>query len=291
MIELSNGHRFKYMAASGALAFDGRGWWWEQPLRWAGLLDPSLFASVIKTLTLPPRRGNYRWWKPWDCVRLIPDGAANAFGLTNPGFYWWYENVGPNVNSKKIALMGSILGTPKELAEMAEKSNNLDLVGQEVNISCPNTSDDLLSNAMLAVESCRVVKKKSRHPVIAKLSVAHDIPTIVKIITEEKLAEAFSINSVPWSVVFPGKKSPLAKYGGGGVSGKAAQPFTWELVHRLKHLTDIPVIGPGVWDFDDMAKLRAIGASAISCGSIFLKYPWRPTNFVRRDMAQRVQVF
>lgn len=33
MIELSNGHRFEFVAASGALAFDGRGWPWEWPLR------------------------------------------------------------------------------------------------------------------------------------------------------------------------------------------------------------------------------------------------------------------
>ena len=61
MIRLSNGREFEYMAASGALAYDGRGWWWEWPLRWCGLLDPSLFTIVTKTLTRHPRRGNLRW--------------------------------------------------------------------------------------------------------------------------------------------------------------------------------------------------------------------------------------
>jgi len=39
-----------------------------------------------------------------------------------------------------------------------------------------------------------------------------------------------------------------------------------------------------LWEFDDIRKLRKMGAKAISFGSIFLRYPWRPTLFVRKDM-------
>ena len=84
-------------------------------------------------------------------------------------------------------------------------------------------------------------------------------------------------------MAFPNCRSPLANLGGGGVSGKAAQPFTWELVKKLATLTSIPVIGPSVWDFDDLKKIRGIGAKAISFGSIFLYHPWRPTLYVRQE--------
>src|SRR5580658_6822350 len=97
MIPLSNGHRLDYLAASGALAYDGQGWPWEWPLRWAGLIDPRLFTVVTKTLTFQRRRGNLRWHKPWECVALIPGGAVNKVGLTNPGFRWWCSHVGPRV--------------------------------------------------------------------------------------------------------------------------------------------------------------------------------------------------
>ncbi len=89
MIALSNDHVFTYMVASGALAFDGKGWPWERPLVWSGLIKPELFTVVIKSLTRNPRPGNLRWWKPWTCVRLIPGGAVNKVGLTNPGIEWW----------------------------------------------------------------------------------------------------------------------------------------------------------------------------------------------------------
>jgi hypothetical protein len=46
------------MVASGALAFDGKGWPWERPLVWLGLIKPELFTVVIKSLTRNPRRGN-----------------------------------------------------------------------------------------------------------------------------------------------------------------------------------------------------------------------------------------
>ncbi|HEY4504003.1 MAG TPA: hypothetical protein VJJ28_02755 [Candidatus Paceibacterota bacterium] len=85
MITLANGHKFKYMVASGALAFDGKGWPWERPLVWLGLIKPELFTVVIKSLTRTSRVGNLRWWKPWTCVRLIPGGSVNKVGLTNPG--------------------------------------------------------------------------------------------------------------------------------------------------------------------------------------------------------------
>lgn len=285
MIHLSNGHSFEYLAASGALAFDGRGWPWEQPLRWLGLLDETVLTTVIKTLTLKPRRGNLRWYNPHGCIRLIPGGTLNSVSLTNPGLDWWCRTIGPRINSNVAPVMGSILGEPAELAVMAARLNNFDLVGLEVNASCPNTGDDLLKNTDKSIESCEVVKAKTRFPIVLKLSVVHDVHSIVREVTG--LVEAFSINSVPWSVVFPGKRSPLAKLGGGGVSGKVAQPFTWRLVKELVEMTDIPVIGPSVWGFEDIAALRALGAQAIAFGAVFLRYPWRPTRFIRRDVRER----
>lgn len=281
MIKLSNSHSFEYMVASGALAFDGLGWPWERPLRWVKLLDETLFTTVIKTLTLKPRRGNLRWYNPLGCVRLIPNGTLNAVGLTNPGAVWWCRKMGPHINSSRAPVMGSILGEPEELALMANMLNDFDLVGIEINASCPNTNDDLLVNTEKIIESCKAVKSVSHFPILLKLSTVHDVRSIVNKV--ESFVEAFSINSVPWRVVFPGQRSPLAHLGGGGVSGKAAQPFTWKLVEELSKMTETPVIGPSVWEFGDIAKLRSLGAKAISFGAIFLRSPWRPTLFVRRD--------
>ena len=71
VIALSNGERIEFLTGSGALGFDGRGWWWEYPLRWAGLLNPHEFTMGVKTLTLRPRVGNLRWSAPWQPNRLV----------------------------------------------------------------------------------------------------------------------------------------------------------------------------------------------------------------------------
>jgi dihydroorotate dehydrogenase len=286
MITLSNGHTFKYMVASGALGFDAKGWPWEWPLRWMGLLDPSLFTVVVKTLTREPKKGNLRWYKPWDCIKLIRDdlgnivGTANAIGLTNPGVDWWREKIGPKINSKKIPVVGSIFGDLIELMEMAEGLNKFDLVALEINASCPNTIKGVLFNTKDIIYGCQAVKKASRFPLILKLSVANDVKTIVR--ETEDIVEAYSINSVPWRYIFPNKKSPLEKFGGGGVSGKPAQQLNWELTQALAEMTLVPIIAPGIWDFEDINRVKSLGADAISFGSVFTLYPWRPTIFVRR---------
>lgn len=283
MITLSNGHSFEYMAASGALAFDGKGWPWEYPLRWTGLLDPSLFTVVIKTLTRHPRKGNLKLYRPWMCIRFLPHGAVNAVGLTNPGIEWWCKTIGPTVHKKRIALIGSILSESiKELKEMALMLNDYEFVGLEVNASCPNSKDDLLSNTKKVIEGALAVKEKSRMPLILKLSVVHDIETIVRELNG--CVETYSINSVPWNIAFPDRKSPLAKLGNGGVSGKIVQSHTWGLLEKLVRITNTPIIGPSVWDYDDIAEVRKRGARAISFGSVFMRYPWRPTLFIRKDI-------
>lgn len=280
-ITLSNRHILSYVIASGGHKYDGYGYWWDQPYRRLGLLDENLFTIIMKTVTLEPRQGNYRWWNPFGCVRFIQDGVVNSFGLANPGFNWWYETIGRKVDSKKVKLIASILGEPHKLATMAQRLNDSDILATEVNISCPNTGDDLLQNAENAVRSIEAVGKVSHHPVIAKLSVAHDLPWITRRI--QGMVEAIDINSVPWRMIFQNTPSPLAHLGGGGVSGKVAQSRTWKMVEALVNI-DIPVIGPSIWDYPDIDELIALGARAVSFGSCIIRDPSLPTRLARRHM-------
>ncbi len=75
------------MAASGALGFAGKGWFWERPLKWLGLFNPSLFTVVIKTLTISPIKEKTSVIRR---VRIISNGVVNAIRLENPGIKYWY---------------------------------------------------------------------------------------------------------------------------------------------------------------------------------------------------------
>jgi dihydroorotate dehydrogenase len=278
MIKLSNGHEFNFMAPSGTFAYDGKGWFWEKTLIATGLINPKQFTVVTKTLTMEPRKGNLHWYKPWDCMRFIPDGVVNAVGLANPGISWWCQKIGPQVDSSILPIIGSIQGEPHEIRGMAIMLNPCGLVGLEINVSCPNADDGILEDPEKIITSCKTVAYNSRYPIILKLSVVHDIETIVPAVQD--YVQAFSINSVPWNIAFPGQESPLVHLGGGGVSGKAAQKANWELVRRISQLTSVPIIAPDIWEYKDIHQAMMCGAKACSFGSLFLRHPLRPSQIL-----------
>ena len=287
MIKLSNGHKFQFMVASGALGYDGLGWPWEWPLRWAGLLRPELFTVVAKTLTLRPNPGDFSWRRPWNHVRLIPGGAVNKFGIANPGLDWWCKKIGPRVDAKKLPLIVSLYGNEDELWQMAQALEIFDLAGIEADVSCPNRKPISVETA---VRNVKAIKSASRFPVIVKVSVAQDYCGIAHKL--RGIAEAVSLNSVPWEIAFPSERSPLWRLqekiggGGGGVSGRPAQKFNWHAAERLAMLKAMPVIAPSIMEYGDLAKVDELRAAAYSFGAIHLRTPSKPTRIVLRWLAE-----
>lgn len=275
------------MVASGALGFDGKGWWWERPLVWVKLIRPELFTVVLKTLTRHPREGHMCWWKPWESVRLLPGrGVVNKIGLTNPGIEWWLDHVAPSIDMERYPVVVSLSGTEVELAEMGAMLERLPLRAIELNVSCPNTRDRL-PDTRAVVRAVQALRRATRHPIIVKVSVAQEYLAISLALMHT--AEAITLNSVPWKVAYHGNiPSPLLSLerrvggGGGGVSGVPAQAANWAAVATLVRGGGLPVIAPSIMQFEDIASVRALGARAVSFGSIHLRTPWRPTSFVLR---------
>lgn len=288
MITLSNGHQFQFMVASGALGYDGLGWPHERPLCRSGLIRPKLFTVATKTLTLDPDPGDFRWWKFWKYARLIPDnGAVNRIGLRNPGIAWWYGKMLTN-SKRRPPLVVSIWGDEDDLEVMALTLEllELDLVGIEVNASCPNRT---MPDVDTVVRRVKIVHATCKLPLIVKVSVAQDYCEIAKRLTG--IAQAVSLNSVPWEIAFPGKRSPLwqSGRGGGGVSGGPAQEFNWYAVEQLAKLGVMPVIAPSIMEYGDLAKVDELGADAYSFGAIHLRTPCKPTQIALRWLAEHQQ--
>lgn len=301
MIKLSNGRLIEYVIASGALAFDGKGWPWERPLVWTGHIKPQLFTTVTKTLTLNPRKGNLRMWKPWTCIRTIPGGTVNKVGLTNPGFQWWCEKVAPTIDFEKYPIAVSLWGTPEECVEMAKKLNSFKkLVALVFNDSCPNTGHGLTGKDA-SISTARRIKEVSIHPLLHKLSEKQDLLGIATGV--HGIVEAIKLNSVEIERAFPkGDVRPLWRLeqkvggGGGGVSGEPAQRLNWIAVEAIAQQGLIPVIAPSIKRYEDMKKVRMLGAKAVSFGAIHLPdhpiwrhplsiwtNPCKPTKFVEEE--------
>ncbi|MBI2039341.1 MAG: nitronate monooxygenase [Candidatus Niyogibacteria bacterium] len=296
MIRFSNGQEAMFFAASGALGFDGRGWWHERLLSKISkkLLDPSLFWAVGKTLTPSLRKGN-GWFKAqpiidWTTFRIV--GWVNALGMPNDGCaVWFLEHMRDGLRNFVLSV-ASVNGDAKKrfldweimMASIAAWCDGLhiDLAALELNLSCPNTEHGKLPDVNEVVEFCRAAKARIKIPLIVKLSVAQDYCEIARRLEKEKLVEAISINSVPWRLVFPDRVSPFAKFGGGGVSGKIAQDHTWDMVRKLSEASSIPVIAPSIWNYEDIDHVMQLGAQAVHFGSVFMASPWFPTRAVRR---------
>ena len=130
------------------------------------------------------------------------------------------------------------------------------------------------------ISVCRVAKQSTHHPLILKVSYLHSLQIIRE---ASKYVEAVhAINSVPWRLVFPNKKSPLAKHGGGGFSGPIIAPFARKKVGEIVEAIFLPVIaGGGISCLEDVLVFRELGAQGFSIGSLFFR-PWEPNRLVRQ---------
>lgn len=293
MIKLRD-YSFDFAVASGALGFDGRGWWWEKPLLWLGLINPHEFLVITKTLTLKPRKGNLRWWCPWRCVRPVDHGYINSVGLTNPGIERWLDTYWHHIVDDKLNVAVSIAPeTPDEASYMAWKLTNVNAVSEslhehqaikaiELNVSCPNTQQPMESIDL--IKAMVRVMKFSNLPIIVKLGWTQPYLQICKALDGE-VAAFDLINTVPWSYLYPNTPSPLTKYGlEGGLSGELIALFSINALGSVINAgVQTPIIsGGGIYDISGVHSRFNLGAGAVSFGSLFLRHPTRPNALVHQ---------
>lgn len=281
MITLPNEYSFEYVASSGTVTYDGEALLWDPDQRVA--LTP--FVRVTPSLTLEPN-GDQSDLAPADRVVRESDRVVNAKELINPGIGWWNENVGPYVDITTAPLIVSVYGdTLGELLEMGHMLRDRKIVAVEFNAFCPNADRPTFVDPIMLAAGTKALMDSSGHPIIVKLSPVHALERSVS--TMDGIPAALSLNAVPWDTASPGQRSPLEAFGGGAVSGKAIQRWTWRAVEYIASAAGAPVIGPSIWEYEDIAKVRELGAKAVSFGSVFLHKPWAPTRWVERDMRER----
>lgn len=286
MIKLSNGHTLEFVAASGALGFDGRGWplpkYWF--LRWMLPKVPNLLP-IIKTITLERIEGN-----PW-AIYDAEDFTVNAVQLWNHGVKEWIKKYLPRIKKPTILSItersiGRINSLATEIAEAAKTNGNI--IGIEFNASCPN--DSKIWTPRDVQKACIKIKRRLNLPL--GLKIGYHTPYLLIVKKTERLVEWLSFNSVPWELVFgSNRESPLfKKYGvSGAVSGEAIRRINKQMAIRIKKSNiKTPVVASSVgWgknfeegyqDFLD----AFFWADAISFGSLFRKHPLWPIKMMRK---------
>lgn len=297
------------LGASGIQGFFGEGYWFHKAWSLFGL-DFGGMTFVAKTATFQPCKGNMpltRHYTPRNlfpmCVKtkLCRGVMLNSIGLSNPGLGAllgtgrWQERTKPFL----LSIM-PLADTPQrrleELRIMVEtirfcKEGFSAPFGLQINLSCPNTRHNLHE---LIGESAKILEIASGLgvPLMPKYSIASAPIQAVLQLNDHPDCDAICVsNTLPfgwvgidWKRVWGNKISPLAKLGGGGLSGKALRPLVCEWILRLREAGFTKSIngGGGILCTDDVKSYHDVGASSIFLGSVAVLRPWRVKKIINR---------
>ncbi len=204
-------------------------------------------------------------------------GVLNAVGLSNPGAV---EEVHMLSEARALLvplatpLIASIFGgTVAEFAEVARIVTAARPDWIEVNISCPNVSDEFGTPFAGDVESAAAVTAAVRAatalPIAVKL--APNVPSIARIAQAVVTAGADAItavNTMPGMAIDVEAGRPVLANRVGGISGPALKPIALRAVYEISRAVRVPVIGTGgVMTGRDAAEMLLAGATAVGVGT------------------------
>lgn len=293
--------------ASGVQGFFGEGYWFHRlPFIGAdfeGMTFTSETATLYSNQGNMPLTANYEpkeFFPPCIKVKPFKKLALNAKGLSNPGLIVllgknkWQQRTEPFVVS-----ITSLARTPagrldecKAIREIFEvyKEDFCSRFCLQPNLSCPNTKHDpeeLIDESADTLE----VLSDLEFPQVPKYSIASaPIKAIMKLNNNPHCDGICVSNTLPfgwegvdWQKVWGSKKSPLAKLGGGGLSGKALCPLVCEWIMRLRDAGFTKPIngGGGILSCQDVDQYYRAGASSVFLGSIAFLRPRRVQRVIR----------
>ncbi|OGY95774.1 MAG: hypothetical protein A2543_01265 [Candidatus Komeilibacteria bacterium RIFOXYD2_FULL_37_8] len=294
--------------ASGALNFFGEGWPYHRLYKIMPGFDFSGATFISKTTTLYQRTGNMPLTANLQpkqlmpvCIKVYPFRGVvlNSVGLSGPGVQVLLNlNQWQKIQEPFLLSFMAVDTTPQKREEEIRiftdllrqaLSDFLTPIGLEINISCPNTQhnpNELIKEVVSQLE----IASKLRIPLMVKLNVLAS-PHAVKEICDSGLCDGIECsNTIPWGQLpdlvhwndlFGVTISPLAKLGGGGLSGWPLVEIVTDWIKRVRDTgITIPIIaGGGIGCRRDYRQgilaHQEAGANGISIGTAMMIRPWR----------------
>lgn len=299
--------------ASGTRGFFGEGYPYHKLFSHFGL-DFTGSTFVAKTMTLEPREGNMQglrsngtmpWWAfRQRCIVVKPFKGVvlNAVGLSNPGAKalfsvgLWQKRTQPFFLSFML-----VRRTMRERIEELKKFVDLFRVflpgfshgvGLQLNYSCQNAG---VYHEDLAAEVCEGLSIASslRIPLMPKFNVLFPVKAAAEISRDSSCDALCVSNTIPWGRfyeqidwydLFRTSRSPLARFGGGGLSGAPLLPLVAEWISEARKTgIEKPInAGGGILHPRDVITLVEAGASSVFIGSVAMLRPWRVRRIIKK---------
>ena len=245
----------------------------------------TLDAFVTKTVTPLPREGN-----PPPRITETDGWMLNSIGLQNPGIERFCGEVAPRLQDLEVPLWVSVGGfSALDYRICCERVDELDAVQViELNLSCPNVDEAPETIAELVRASRRATVK----PLYAKLSPASgEIGELARAVADAGADGLSLVNTLRGLVLDPASLRPRLALGPGGASGPALHPIALACVYACANAVELPIVGMGgVMSGRDALDLVAVGASAISLGTVLFGDPFAPDRVrgeLEREAASR----
>jgi len=306
-----HGTDFSILDASGVEGFFGEGYLHHKLL---GPFRPNFKGCtfVAKTTTLNARQGNMplhensivpKEWIPKSVKVYFRKGIMlNAVGLSGPGAKFLFECGKWQERTEPFFI--SFMSVEKTFEErMAELANFVMLfhkhlpnfkakVGLQINFSCPNVgleTEELIEEVSGSLE----IASHLGIPLMPKFNVLAP-PKAVKVIASHFACDAICVSNtiqwgklpkkINWKQLFGTEISPLAQFGGGGLSGRPLLPLVIDwLIRAWREGIRKPICaGGGILSPDDLGFLYHAGASCAFIGSVATLRPWRVAKIIKR---------
>jgi len=241
------------------------------------LTDVSKIGGIVtKSITLHPREGN-----PAPRIVETPSGMLNSIGLANIGVEQYiaekislYSTIGTNVI---MNIAGSTMDEYLEIIKKVESVSS-DIVGYEVNISCPNVK----KGGMEFGVDCDLTKKLTEElrALTERLLIVKLSPNVTNISAIAKSAEkagadaVSAINTVLGMSIDIHNRQSNVYTKLSGLSGPAIRPIGIAAVYKVSQTIDIPIFGiGGIIHGNDILEYLLAGASAVQVGTANFRDP------------------
>ena len=233
-------------------------------------VDSGAGMVTTKSFTIESRAGH-----PGPVVAEFDGGLMNCMGLCNPGIDDGLAEIAEFRSVCPAPLIVSIFGTTvDEFATLARKVRGSAADFIELNLSCPNVSEEFGVAIASSPDTVRAMvaaaKRESSIPVIAKLSPNTDDIAAVARAAVEAGADAISlINTLgPGMAIDIVAERPVLSNTVGGISGPAVKPIAVRAIFAVRGDVDVPIIGMGgVSTGDDVVELMMAGADVVGIGT------------------------
>ncbi|EAG1698547.1 dihydroorotate dehydrogenase [Listeria monocytogenes] len=235
-----------------------------------------LGAIMAKAVTPEPRLGN-----PTPRVAETTSGMLNAIGLQNPGLEHVLAHELPFLEQFETPIIANVAGATEDdyVQVCARIGESKAVKAIELNISCPNVKHGGIAfgtDPEVAHRLTKAVKNVATVPVYVKLS-----PNVADIVSIAQAIEAAGadgltmINTLLGMRIDLKTRKPIIANGTGGLSGPAIKPVAIRMIHQVRAVSNIPIIGMGgVQTVDDVLEFLIAGADAVAVGTMNFTDPF-----------------